>query len=163
MTMSRRNEGGLTLIEVTFVVITLAIGFAALTQSMASSSAARYRLERQALALSSTQDMIEVVRATSIDDLQATFGPDGEFGDTFSIPGLDGAAPAGRIILVTDETTTDADLGMRLGMPRDLDGDDMADNMDVSTTALAIPVIVEVRWSLGANSEVLRMPLVVLR
>ena len=163
MTMTRRDEAGLTLIEVTFVVITLTIGFAALTQSMASSSAARYRLERQALALSSTQDMIEVVRATAIDDLAATFGPEGEFGDTFSVPGLDGDEPAGRIILVTDETVQDADLGLRLGMPRDLDGDDMADNMDVSATALAIPVIVEVRWTLGANVEVLRMPLVILR
>ena len=49
--------------------------------------------------------------------------------------------------LVTDETRTDAALGCQLGMPRDLDGDGLATNTNVSGTALLIPVVVRARWS----------------
>lgn len=163
MMARHRRQRGMTLIEVTFVVISLTVALAAVTQSMATGSAARYRLERQALALDAVRDVAETVRATPIDDIVGTFGAAGDPGERFSIPGLDGEELAGRILIISDETLTDQEIGMTLGMPRDLDGDGAATNTDVTGTALVIPVIVEARWGPAGNPEVLRLPLVVIR
>jgi hypothetical protein len=51
------------------------------------------------------------------------------------MPSSAGVLP-GSIRIVTDETATDAALGMELGMPRDLNGDGDAADTDVSGHAL---------------------------
>jgi hypothetical protein len=68
---------------------------------------------------------------------------------TFQVEGLNpvpGQATVGTVRLVTDETATDTALGVELGMPRDLDGDGLATNVAVTTTARLLPVVFEVRW-----------------
>ncbi|MEZ6020171.1 MAG: hypothetical protein R3F17_08735 [Planctomycetota bacterium] len=49
--------------------------------------------------------------------------------------------------IILDETTTDADLGITLGLPRDLNGDGDAADTDVSADCTLPPVIVRTRWS----------------
>lgn len=76
--------------------------------------------------------------------------PGGRLGDSFEVDQLDppeDIADVGSIMAIMDETQADVDLGVNLGMPRDLTGDGLADSADVSGKALIMPVIVRVRWS----------------
>jgi hypothetical protein len=69
---------------------------------------------------------------------------------TFPVEGLtpiQGQATVGTVRLITDETTNDTALGVELGMPRDLDGDGLATNNAVTSTARLLPVVLEVRWN----------------
>jgi len=59
---------------------------------------------------------------------------------------VDANTPVGTIMIVTDENASDSDLGLAVGMPRDLDGDGIVNSSDVSATATKLPVILEVRW-----------------
>jgi len=82
--------------------------------------------------------------------------PGGSVGNTFDIPGLtpqEGQVTVGTITVIVDESKSDADLGLELGMPRDLDGDGAADNADVSMTARILPVLVTARWH-GVSGDV---------
>ena len=67
------------------------------------------------------------------------------------------------LIVITDETATDADVGMALGMPRDLDGDGNADNTDVALSALVLPVVIEAVWGPAGKREAFRVPVVLIR
>ena len=161
---ARRSDAGLTLFEVTLVIVVLAMGLSALTTSIATSSAAKIRIQRQAEALDALQQMAETIRRMPIETVVGTFAPQGTLGPGLSIPGLDGSELAGRITLVVDETATDSDVGIALGMPRDLDGDGLATNTDVTATALSLPVVIEAAWSAGNGTiERLKMPVVVFR
>ena len=83
-------------------------------------------------------------------DVTARYAPGGNPGNTFDVQGLSpwpGEASIGTITIVTDETLTDADVGVDFGMPRDLDDDGVVDNLDVSATARVLPVVVRLRWN----------------
>jgi hypothetical protein len=63
--------------------------------------------------------------------------------------------------VVLDETLTDAELGMALGMPRDLDGDGLQETTDVSATAQLLPIVVEVAYRPARGApELFRLPVV---
>ena len=84
--------------------------------------------------------------ATGFHDLLRTL-------DEVVVPGLEPWVGENAVItveVVTDETASDIDLGVRLGMPRDLDRDGIADNGDVRDTGRMLPVVVRARW-LGAS------------
>ena len=61
----------------------------------------------------------------------------------FEIPEIEAT---GQITIITDETDNSDD-ALRMGFPRDLDGDGLANNVDVSTNYLLLPVKVEVQWT----------------
>jgi hypothetical protein len=89
-------------------------------------------------------------------DFAAVLASTGSFGDTFVIQGLapqSGETSVGTVDLVVDETRTDDELGFELGMPRDLDGDGVIDNTDVTDTARIFPVVVRARWR-GVSGDV---------
>jgi len=82
----------------------------------------------------------------------------------FAVPGLDrGAIPSGQVDILLNETVTDADLGMELGMPRDLDGDGFVDNIDTSATATLLPLVATVTWTGVAGTNSLRTVIVMHR
>lgn len=87
-------------------------------------------------------------------ELVELFSASGDIGNEFDIPGLNavGALPTGSLQIVIDETTTDAELGIDLGMPRDLNGDGDATDTDVSADAILLPVVVRADW-FGVNRE----------
>jgi hypothetical protein len=84
------------------------------------------------------------------------FGPVGTVGPAFDVDLLNAPSPGvlpGSIRIVVDETTTDAALGMELGMPRDLNGDGDAADTDVSGTACILPVTLSIDWSSASGLE----------
>ncbi len=87
--------------------------------------------------------------------LTTALRPGGSIGDIFDVPGLEpwrDAPSIGTVRVLTDETLTDAELGITLGMPRDLNGDGDASDVDVTDDATLIPVIVRARWG-GAGGD----------
>jgi len=66
--------------------------------------------------------------------------------DVVELEPQEALAHVGSVLFVPDETRTDAALGVPIGMPRDLDGDGAADNIDTLPTGRLLPVVVEVRW-----------------
>lgn len=89
-------------------------------------------------------------------DFVAAFAADGEIGNTFDIPELNRPEDndtVGMIRLFLDEGETDEEIGLELGMPRDLDGDGAMDNGNVTLTARIIPVVVRASWR-GVSGEV---------
>lgn len=84
------------------------------------------------------------------------YGPGGSVGNTFDVLGLtaaDGFQQVGSIVFITDETKTDADLGVIMGMPRDLNGDGDANDTDVTGDARMLAVVITTNWR-GETSTV---------
>jgi hypothetical protein len=97
--------------------------------------------------------------------LISAYGPGGSVGNTFDVRGLtapDGEPAVGSILIVTDETATDAELGVIMGMPRDLNGDGDASDADVSSTASMLAVVVSTTWQSENATVTLRHPLYVM-
>ena len=156
----RNSRSGFTLVELVVATTFLLIGLLAISSTTWRVHALRSHTTEHRIANNRMRLVVEHVRSLSA---QARQDPDtwtatvvgalsagGNPGSAFDAPGLtapDGAARVGSIQIVTDETATDADLGEQLGMPRDLDGDDIADDVDVSATAKLLPVILRIQWT----------------
>ena len=85
----------------------------------------------------------------------------GQLGNTFQVPELatvEGEASVGTIQLITDETLTDAALGLQLGLPRDLNGDGDSNDAIAGTGARLLPVVVRLRWRSQAGVQTLVHP-----
>lgn len=153
------QRGGFSLIEVCVAMAVMAVGLLAAGSTLVSSHSLRVAdAERQA-AEDGTRAIVEQILAfseASIDDpagwartVTDALAPGGAIGDRFDLNGLDpqaGQPSLGSIQVVTDETVTDAAAGVELGLPRDLDGNGVLGDPDVSGTASLLPVIVDVRW-----------------
>ncbi len=145
-------------------VVLFAVSFSMIVSSIVTAGNGSNKAELRALAVEAALSKADEIRTTEINLVHPTWGPAGTQGETFVVPGLESAVPAGRVRVIIDETVTDTDLGMEFGMPRDLDGNGLATSTNVSATAMALPVIVEVRWGApGATAETYRLPVVVLR
>ena len=126
------NQAGISLIEVMLAIILIVIPTGWMVAGITTAGTAKAKAELRYEAIEAALSMADQIRATPINEVFQSFGPDGTTGDTFSVPGLDGDQPAGSIQIITDETATDAEIGMTLGMPRDLDGDALAESTDIS-------------------------------
>jgi len=94
------------------------------------------------------------------------YSEDGPIGPTFDVPQLDAQEdePAvGRVTFVTDERSTDAELGALLGLPRDLDNDGFTATEDVTGTASLLPVLITVRWSGNSGEREITQGIFVMR
>jgi hypothetical protein len=154
---------GLTLLEVTLGMAVLTIGLLALT----STSMATHRLQATDHARQLARDgLAAVVRevevaARLLDKSQADWSAQllARFsGDEAwrAVEGLDPWEDAPAVIEVrfcSDETATDDELGVPLGMPRDLDNDGFASRPDVSASARLLPVVARARWSTRAGDR----------
>jgi len=162
----REAERGLSLIEVLLSAVLLIVASGAMVAGQVLAGAVDRDGNYRHAAIEAVLSTADEIRATPIDSVNALFGPESDDEGMFSIPALenDGSGDiAGRVIVVTDERTTDAEIGMALGMPRDLDGDGDAKNTDVSLTALVLPVIVEARWGPPGKRESFRVPVILIR
>lgn len=166
--LARRSKSGFSLLEVTLAITVLLVALLAATASTLRMAGLRRVNRERMLATNAVRGVSE--RLQSLAD-RATSDPagwttavlagvanGGEIGSTFTANELtprDGAASVGTIQIITDETTTDADLKTQLGLPRDLDGDGSASSSNVSNTARLLPVVVRARWHGSAgNSEI---------
>jgi hypothetical protein len=161
----RHSERGLSLFEVLLGAILLTVATGAMVTGLVLSRAVDRDGNRRHAAMEAVLSVADEIRSTPIDSVEAAFGAGSPSGGAFAIPAIDDEddVPSGRVIVITDETLTDEDVGMQLGMPRDLDGDDLTETTDVSTTALLLPVIVEARWGPPGRREVFRVPVVLIR
>lgn len=164
-------EAGISLLEVMIAVAVILLGFLALGQTIVTTHALKRTSEERRIVLSAMRVVGEEVRSLS-DDVAAT-SPDTwaqtivdtvasgtRLSSTFSVDGLapqSGSTTVGSIRIVTNETSTDADLGVQIGMPRDLDSDGSASNGNVTSSATMLPVVLTVRYrGLAGNRTVRR-------
>ena len=144
----RGRRAGFSLVELAIALSILLIGMVSVVTASTQMNSLRRHSRERALAQNGVRSMAERIQSRSFqlaqsvpDDwaqvLLAEFGP-GSGGETFGILELDaplGAASVARVELIADETRTDPGLGVEIGMPRDLNGDEDASDADVSGDA----------------------------
>jgi len=164
------RKGGLTLVELMVAMSVLMIGMLALTSSSLAAHTLRRGDHQQQLAGAALHSMMETTRAVSsaaLTDitgwghaLPAALAPGGSIGNTFDVPGLEpweGARSVGTIGVIVDETLTDGELGLDMGLPRDLDNDGAIDNPDVRANARLLPIVISLRWrGVGGDRQLVR-------
>lgn len=157
------GESGMTLVEVAVALVLLTVPFGYMVVGTAASSRQEYDSRLRLTAMQAAESKAAEIRATPVAEIPGIWGPEGTEGPGFSIPDLnDDNGPSGRVLVVTDETLSDADIGFALGMPRDLDGDGFATNTDVTGASAAIPILVTITWGPPNNQEVFQLPVIVL-
>ena len=164
--------GGFTLIEITMAMIILVIALMSLSGSTMRSHTLRRQNRERAMAHNAVRSVSERIHSfatrqtelsptTWASDVTAALANGGVIGTSFLVPGL-GQNAQGTIRVVTDETLTDANLEVAVGMPRDLDGNGMVTDTDVSNTARILPVVVTISWDGISGSTELRHPFYVM-
>ena len=153
-------KSGFSLLEVVMAMAILVTGMLALTSRMArvhtldqsdtARAAAGDRLRATAEQLISfSEEAVAQDPETWALTITSSFESGGTPGNSFHVGSLGpGASEAtGSIQVIRDETLTDAEVGISLGLPRDLNGDGDADDMNVSSTASLLPVIIRINWT----------------
>jgi Tfp pilus assembly protein PilV len=156
---AKARSGGFTMLEVSLALTVLVVALVATTASNLRMQALRRSNHDRVVAQNAVQSIAEriqsIARAGTSDPagfgshVTAALAAGGELGAAFDVPGLtpvQGGGRVGRIQVITNETATDAALGVELGLPRDLNGDGDAADVDVSASAHVLPVVVSVRW-----------------
>jgi len=155
----RGSRGGFTLLELAIATSILMIGLVSAAAATGRMHDLRRQNRERLVAQNAARSMAERIHAQSYrlsadsetwsQELLDLFGPGGTFGAEFDVgllaTGVEGELP-GTIEVVTDETATDADLGVEVGMPRDLNADGDALDADVSAGARLLPVVVTIEW-----------------
>ena len=170
-----RAQQGFTVLEMALATVTLMVGI----MSISAATLRMHNLGRQnrertighnaihgvAERLNSASAIAAVDTSTWAQTLLDAYGPGGTVGDSFDVTGLtppQGVEAVGQIQIITNETLTDAQLGVVMGMPRDLNGDGDALDVDVTGTASMLPVIVSTTWRGEVNTVVLRHPMYIM-
>ena len=159
------------MVEVSLSMVVLMVGVLAITSSTLRIDALRRRNHDSAtahLALSRAAETLQAhaararfeVDGDSVNTWAETFLSlaQADFDDGFQVTGftpVQGASSVGSIELISDESLTDAGLGVVMGMPRDLNGDGDALDDDVGEDARLLPVIIHLAWS-GPNGDEVR-------
>ncbi|QDU84129.1 hypothetical protein Pla163_12330 [Planctomycetes bacterium Pla163] len=161
----------LTLLEATVGVSILAVGVLAIT----STALATDRIELEATdhdrARAAVTAVAERVRDTAREVGVWATTTEGSWASelierleaTSTVPVADlvpWPAASGVVTIrpITDETVTDSELGVFVGMPRDLDLDGAIDANDVSASAVLLPVLVTARWQTDGIKRELVQP-----
>jgi len=166
---------GFTLLEVTLALSVLVIAMMAVSATALRAHALRREIHDRSAAENAVRMIAERVQSVAriarsdpagwAHDVIAALSAGGQIGNTFAISELtplDGASSVGSISVITSEIATDNSLGAELGMPRDLDGDGVVNNTDVSHTARLLPVIVRARWKGVSGKQEVVHPFYVL-
>ena len=171
----RASRGGFTLAELALATTILLVALMSISAATLRSHSLRRQNRQRVIAANAVRTYSEQIHAASIqasknlttwaETVLEEWGAGGTVGTTFDVVGLTPAGAnesVGTIEIITDETATDDELGVQLGMPRDLDGDGAADDVDVSATARLLPVIVRVRWVSHTGVNEIRHPFYVM-
>ena len=158
-TLAKNTRGGFSLVELAIAISILLIGMVSVITATSQMHSLRRQNRERTLAQNAVRSMAERMQSQSYQLVEtdpgnwatsvvAAFGP-GSGNDAFDIQELNtplGAANVATIQVVTDETTTDADLLVNIGMARDLNGDGDATDADVSVDAVLLPVVITAQW-----------------
>ena len=161
-----RRRSGFTMIELAIAMSILMIGMVSAAAATMKMHHLRKQNRERIVAQTTTRSIAERIHAQSYrlssdpatwsQELVELFNEGGDFGDTFDVdllnpPSAEQEFP-GTIQIVTDETASDGDLRVDLGMPRDLNGDGDANDTNVTTDARLLPVVVRISWR-GQSGE----------
>lgn len=164
------SSGGFTLAELALAMTMLIVALVSISAATLRTHTLRRHNRERTLAHNAIRSTAERIHSLSYRTLETNaavwaqtvlgrYGPGGTVGDQFDVEGLDPVAAGGRvgtIRIVTDETVSDADIGARLGMPRDLNGDLDAADGDVSADARLLPVVISVTYRSGTGQTTVR-------
>lgn len=160
----------MTLIEVMIAVTVLTVTvYMLMTTIDASASHSATRAE-QGLASNAARNLLEEMHALSFTKLFATYnhdtnddpnGPKTAPGAYFDVEGLQPLpnnpnGHVGEVILPStgSELREDAN-NQALGMPRDLNGDSLVDNLNHATDYLVLPVAIQITWKGKSGKQTL--------
>jgi hypothetical protein len=152
-------DGGVALVEILVSLTLLAVGMLSLIATLAQNSRLQRATHEKHLAAMGAESVLEDLRRAEFGDLLVDYGPGGSPGPHFDIRGLsarssDADGHVGRLSFLRDETATDSVAG-RFGLPRDLNGDGDAADINVSASYRLLPVRVEIEWSGVSGSSYL--------
>lgn len=154
---------GFTLVEVMVAAFILTIGVYILSSTVTSAVSHALVQQERSLAIEATGNLVEELHAVPFGEAFALYNgvgyddPEGNAtapGNTFQVEGLepivaaDGTVlPVGQVLMPSSTGVLREDMTLEeLGMPRDLDGDLVIDDVDHSRDYMVLPVIVRVSW-----------------
>jgi len=172
--LHRRPRGprdGLTVLELTIALVVMTIAVGMLSGTMSSTSRVAPLQRESALAAMAARSQLEAMRAQPFRELFALYNdvaaddPGGAGtapGSGFRVAGLrspDGPQGfVGEVRFPGDGATLREDVEwVQLGMPRDLNRDDVVGDLDVSGSYFLLPVEVHMRWESMAGVRELRL------
>jgi type II secretory pathway pseudopilin PulG len=180
-----RSRGGWTLLEIvisTLILLVVLIGF---SYGLASSTSLDQSTRAQGIAREAARAKLDELRAAVFEDVFARFNdnPDDDPlgvpspGSRFDVRGLaprpdDADGSVGAILFpVSEDGELREDLELpRLGMPRDMSGEDMdgdgvgdIDALDHASDYRVLPVLVRLEWRGGGGDSMLEMATILKR
>jgi len=157
----RPASGGWTLLEVVVAALILMLVLAGFSRGLASSTALEHVTRERGQAREAAQAMLEELRDVTFEEVFARYDadPGNDYatgvspGAHFDVEGLrprpdDPDGRVGQILFPVSELgelREDLELP-RLGMPRDLTGDQFTDDIDHAGDYRLLPVLVRVEW-----------------
>lgn len=163
-----RTRNGFTLIEVSLAMTVLLVAMLTATASTLRAHSLQRTNRERVQAQNAVRGAAERLQSLAAEAQGESVGwgtavingftANGEVAPTFEVPELTpqiGQANVGTIQIITDETRTDAQLGCDIGMPRDLDGDGLATNTNVTGSAILLPAVVRASWRGSRGNQTL--------
>jgi hypothetical protein len=156
-----RRRGGFTLIETCISVGVMTIAMICYSSVVASSTRMGADTRHASIAAHAARSVLESMRCQPFADAGRLYdsdptndpgGPGTAPGKWFEVEGLDPVTddpdgPVGEVILPEVERQLREDsTDETLGMPRDLDGDTLIDDLDHASDYRILPVLVRIRW-----------------
>jgi prepilin-type N-terminal cleavage/methylation domain-containing protein len=135
---TRLRLPGFTLIEVVIALSLLTVGFLGFASFFVVNARSYDNIREEALVLHALRQTAERIRGAPFARIASTYQ-----GYAFAI---DEIHATGQVRLFLNETDGSA-AAMALGLPRDLNGDGLANSPDVSASYLLCPLRIEVAWS----------------
>lgn len=168
MDKKRCKNDGFTVVEMALATTMLMVGIMAISAATLrmhqlgrqnrERTIAHNAMTQMGERLNSASAIAALAPSTWSDTVIEAYSEGGTVGNLFNVIGLsaiDGEALPGHIDFITDETLTDLELGVVMGMPRDLNGDGDATDTDVTNTVELLPAIITISWAVrGANMSI---------
>lgn len=163
----RSGRSGVTLVEMLVAMTILVVSAGMLSRTMIATSSQRALNHENGIVLEAARGIVEDMRNQEFADLFALYNSDPDDdpggagtapGHLFVVPGLDalegapeGACgeivfPAVPVVASTAVKLSETFVDARLGMPRDLNGDNVVDDQDHAGDYLVLPVRVQIQW-----------------
>lgn len=169
---SSSRRGGFTLAETALAMIILLVALLAMSAATLRMHTLRRQNRERSIAQNAVRTTVDRVQAISHEALErdpntwsqvvvAALSAGGEVGTQFNLAELTPTTvngQVGSIQVVVDETLTDAQLGMDMGMPRDLNADGVIDNTNVTASARVLPLIIQIQWIGVSGTVTMRHP-----
>ncbi len=156
-----RRRAGLSIIEVTLVMVVLTVAMGLFTSTVNSTSRQRAAKRQAVIASEGARRILEVMRSQNFQQIFALYnnsivddpgGPGTAPGPHFSVPGLtaqsgDADGFVGQVRFAwPGPAISEQAVDETLGFPRDISGNDTVDAANHATDYILLPVEVRLQW-----------------